>query len=497
MIARDFIGKTYLEALIDKFANQDRKVVLFFKGFSPIFYSSLDNYAAYLGNNACLNKEQYIDILFLEDKEYQRQLVRSVMSLKNKISWGFYEEYIALSDQLQSIKDMVDGIVYIVDNNLFNESYPLEVGSNYKELLYDYYNSDDLCTDCELDCLVKYYSNASCVRAEGYEKIFLSFVNRYQDDAVTAINLYPHRDFDFSEIDDKATITISANDALIDCFKDKLQQGMDIPALNISLDKRDIDSIKTFVSLCGINDIPVKLFLNNHLLKVRNLSNERYKDVLTKYWGEKAAFRELSFYKNPDKDNELITVSQGDIVADIICQSEKAFQGSLDYSDIFLTAPTGSGKSLLFQLPAVYLAGKYNVVSVVVSPLIALMRDQVEALQGRGVWLSTFINSDITFDEKERRLSLIRDGKYSLVYLSPEMLLSNSIESIVGDRHIGLMVIDEAHLVTSWGRDFRSDYWYLGDYIERLRKRNGKHFPILCLTATAKYMGQDDVVLDT
>ena len=75
--------------------------------------------------------------------------------------------------------------------------------------------------------------------------------------------------------------------------------------------------------------------------------------------------------------------------------------------------------------------------------------------------------------------------------------MANAIDSIIGDRKIGLIVIDEAHLVTTWGRDFRADYWFLGDYIDKLRRLNRQQFPILCLTATAVYMGSEDVVTDT
>ena len=82
------------------------------------------------------------------------------------------------------------------------------------------------------------------------------------------------------------------------------------------------------------------------------------------------------------------------------------------------------------------------------------------------------------------------------MYIAPEMLLSTSLETMLGNRKLGLFVVDEAHTVTSWGRDFRPDYWFLGDYLERQRK-NGLHFPVLCLTATAVFGGKDDVVQDT
>src|SRR5690606_18862515 len=155
------------------------------------------------------------------------------------------------------------------------------------------------------------------------------------------------------------------------------------------------------------------------------------------------------------------------------------------------------GKSLLFQIPAIHLMRQYKAVTIVITPLIALMNDQVEQLTNeRDVEGVTFINSDITPNEKEKRISKIKNGEISILYISPEFFLANSIESIIGsERKIGLLVVDEAHLVTTWGRDFRADYWFIGGYIERIRKEN--KFPILCLTATAVYMGTEDMVNDT
>lgn len=109
---------------------------------------------------------------------------------------------------------------------------------------------------------------------------------------------------------------------------------------------------------------------------------------------------------------------------------------------------------------------------------------------------ATFLNSNVSHEEREERLNAIHNGEKSILYLAPEMLLTTSLETLLGNRRLGLFVVDEAHTVTSWGKDFRADYWFLGDYLERQR-RNGLHFPVLCLTATAVYGGQDDVVQDT
>ena len=109
---------------------------------------------------------------------------------------------------------------------------------------------------------------------------------------------------------------------------------------------------------------------------------------------------------------------------------------------------------------------------------------------------ATFLNSNVSHEEREERLNAIHKGEKSILYIAPEMLLTTSLETLLGGRRLGLFVVDEAHTVTSWGRDFRADYWFMGDYLERQRK-NGLHFPVLCLTATAVFGGRDDVVQDT
>ena len=167
-----------------------------------------------------------------------------------------------------------------------------------------------------------------------------------------------------------------------------------------------------------------------------------------------------------------------------------------EYQNIFITAPTGSGKSILFQIPTIYLTEKYNCVVIVVSPLIALMNDQVIQLEKQGIKIACCINSTMTIDERRKIIEEIQNGKKSLLYLAPEFLLTVDLKTFLGGRKIGLVVIDEAHIVTSWGKDFRADYWFLGDFLKKA-KRNGFDFPALCLTATAVYSGDDDVVNDT
>lgn len=225
----------------------------------------------------------------------------------------------------------------------------------------------------------------------------------------------------------------------------------------------------------------------------------REKDLLPylkKYWGPEAKFKQLKFYKDPDRSMKLIEVSQGRVAGYAVAQAEAALSGSDDYTDLFVTAPTGAGKSLLFQLPALYLGEKHGALTIAIEPLKALMKDQSEGLRRRGVKEVAVINGDMTYTERTEEYERVRSGEVSILYLAPELLLASSIDAIVGERTIGLVVVDEAHAVTSWGKDFRPDYWYLGSYLAKVR-RSGRPFPIFCLTATAVYGGVDDVVMQT
>ncbi len=232
----------------------------------------------------------------------------------------------------------------------------------------------------------------------------------------------------------------------------------------------------------------------------RETRDDTYRDdfrhILKRHWGSDS-FRPMTFYDNPDLTSEKYTTDQGVVIEAIVQQAERAREGEQP-SDIFVTAPTGSGKSVLFQIPAIYLAERYGLVTVVVSPLKALMYDQVTALENRGVRIAAYINSDITLMQRTQSIARIKNGEVSILYLSPELLLSHDLRQFIGDqRSLGLLVVDEAHLVSTWGKDFRIDYWYLGTYIKRLRKYMGGQFPVLGLTATAVYGGPDDVVFET
>jgi ATP-dependent DNA helicase RecQ len=137
--------------------------------------------------------------------------------------------------------------------------------------------------------------------------------------------------------------------------------------------------------------------------------------------------------------------------------------------------PTGGGKSLCYQLPALMIEG----VTVVVSPLIALMKDQVDQLAARGI-PTTFINSSLSYAETNKRLSEIRRGIYKLVYIAPERFRSLAFMDSIGEVRVRLFAVDEAHCISHWGHDFRPDYLRLNQAAERLANPQ-----VIALTATA------------
>jgi ATP-dependent DNA helicase RecQ len=166
----------------------------------------------------------------------------------------------------------------------------------------------------------------------------------------------------------------------------------------------------------------------------------------------------------------------------------EVIEHALSGRDAFVLMPTGAGKSLIYQFSGLLLPG----VTIIVSPLIALMQDQVDRLQANGI-AATFINSSLSNDERVQRERAILAGRIKLVYVAPERLLTRNFLALldaVRDRlGLSLLAIDEAHCVSEWGHDFRPEYRQLG----HLRKRYPQ-VPMMGLTATATERVQDDIL---
>ncbi|HLZ25638.1 MAG TPA: RecQ family ATP-dependent DNA helicase [Ktedonobacterales bacterium] len=155
-------------------------------------------------------------------------------------------------------------------------------------------------------------------------------------------------------------------------------------------------------------------------------------------------------------------------------------QAVLRGEDVLALLPTGAGKSLCYQLPALLLPGT----TVLISPLIALMKDQLDNLPAAVRARATLVNSLLERDELERRLADIADGRYKLVYAAPERLRQQSFLHALRRAGVARFVVDEAHCVSLWGHDFRPDYLFIAKALHAL-EADGAHIPVLALTATA------------
>ena len=160
----------------------------------------------------------------------------------------------------------------------------------------------------------------------------------------------------------------------------------------------------------------------------------------------------------------------------------------LEGKDAVVVMPTGSGKSLCYQLPAMMLDGA----TLVVSPLIALMKDQVDALHARGL-PATFINSSISWPEQGARIDALRRREYKLVYVAPERFRSGRFLEALQSINISLFAVDEAHCISTWGHDFRPDYLRLKGVIQALNGTGGNP-QTLALTATATPYVRSDII---
>ncbi|RLD10400.1 MAG: DNA helicase RecQ [Chlamydiae bacterium] len=155
----------------------------------------------------------------------------------------------------------------------------------------------------------------------------------------------------------------------------------------------------------------------------------------------------------------------------------------LNKNDALVVMPTGGGKSIIYQLPALMLPG----ITVVISPLISLMKDQVEALKANGI-PADFINSSLSISEKNEVFRLIKNNHLKLIYVSPERLVIDSFIEFLKNLDVSLFAIDEAHCISVWGHDFRPEYSQLS-----VLKKHFPNTPVVALTATADKITQNDI----
>lgn len=163
---------------------------------------------------------------------------------------------------------------------------------------------------------------------------------------------------------------------------------------------------------------------------------------------------------------------------------EKIIEATLAGQDVLAILPTGGGKSLCYQLPAMERPG----LTIVISPLVALMKDQVDQLQQAGL-PATFLNSTLSSTEKKARLAALKAGEFKILYLAPERIFQGNFIALLKNFDVGAFAIDEAHCISEWGHDFRPEYGKLGGLRDHFRE-----IPIIALTATATERVRQDII---
>ena len=474
-----------------------------YKGFKFEFLKNLKE------KPLCRNEISEKLNIFALDDNYKDDLETELVLRKNDdCFWITYEEY-ELAQEMINLRAKSGKIeVEIIRNNIYPELYPVDL--QIEDDIFDVYKKSEETInkkqDDEIIMLInKYYSRLELIN----NRYYASYYNFEQPNSpfINKVTDYYNDCLDVEE-NKVAEYVIDIGDDLVKYIEhiNKIEENK-------------------------INKVAFKLFCNTELSKLMLKALKAYinksNKVLYKFTGEYIAddsvrsdlidvaenvlkkknfkFRDLEFYKQPEKSNEMETVSQAEIMEYIVNQAENAYRGER-YRDIFITAPTGAGKSMIFQIPSIYLSRKYNKLVIIIEPLKGLQLDQQKNLEEAGYLKSAYLNSDIaTKVEREKIVDGVKKGEIDILYVSPETLLSHSIESLIGEREIGLVIVDEAHIVTTWGVGFRPDYWYLGSYLNKMRTKKDKKgmqkryhdFPIFACTATAVNGGPDDTVSET
>lgn len=174
---------------------------------------------------------------------------------------------------------------------------------------------------------------------------------------------------------------------------------------------------------------------------------------------------------------------------------ENAVGAAVNNRSLIAVFPTGGGKSLTFQLPALMAGETVRGLTVVISPLQSLMKDQVDNLRNRKIVGAVTINGMLDPIERANAIESVENGLADILYISPESLRSKTIERLLLGRNVVRFVIDEAHCFSAWGQDFRVDYLYIGDFIRELQEKKGldRSIPVSCFTATAKQKVISDI----
>lgn len=322
------------------------------------------------------------------------------------------------------------------------------------------------------------------------KQLLIDELNRFNDlnsstQQLYANLLYHSKSYSgFLDLINFKTETLDINSYINRLFENKICKNTSIDKI---AKKYPIELAYAYSLICTAEDKSILAYWINHTLPVTQkiLDNLRFtncndknctfcnvnlnpKNALQTYFG-------YEDFRSFDLDEE-------------ISLQEKTVRAGLSTNSFVAVFPTGGGKSLTFQLPALMKGSLSRQLTVIISPLVSLMKDQVENLEKRfDITKAIAINGLLSPLERQDAIERVEDGDVQLLYLSPESLRSPTILRILKQRSIARFVIDEAHCFSSWGQDFRVDYLYIADFIKNLEAESGfRKIPVSCFTATAK-----------
>ena len=472
-----------------------------YKGFDEKFLDNVQESALIDSSSS-----EKIDYNKIDERNVAMNIISK--SSNNGEYWMTYEEYQVAISALNYINDKK---IVIIKNNIYPDIYPL-YSSISDDLYDDFIKSTDETTHVEdvsdeLKKFKHFYNSIEKIDDSYYVTYYNEEYNNYKIDEV--IEYYDTNiDVEVANGNEDLNLEVTISDDILNYVESlDLIRENDYKTIGIKEIVKNDASFRVKNSLLAFAKLNnLKLFYSSSLeekpseirSEINSIANELLNPTQFKP-------HDLFFYKNPYYSDELEHLNQSDIIEMIISEAEKAYSNE-KYRDIFMTAPTGAGKSLIYQIPALYLTRKYKKLILVIEPLKGLMSDQRSKFKEKGYTNVEYLNSDIaTPAEKQAIINKVISGEIDILYVSPETLISRSIYSLIGEREIGLIIIDEAHIVTTWGVGFRPDYWYLGKYINDLRKKTNYkgqenknfNFPIFACTATAVIGGKDDTVSET
>lgn len=436
--------------------------------------------------------------------------------VNNKISYFFkvmqqrnvfsYEEFLLLKS---FILEQYDSVI-VINNNIYMEQYPIELNCSdeiINGLLNHFTDNDDVNDDEIILGDITAFASIFIGLRRYKGKLYGTYCDEdvALESKVSVINL-------FDDIGNELSKGFSSNNYIdlieeID-FTHFISTIRESTTNNICIDNYQGDKYRLIehlqIAAAIYSEVAKMIIVTSPKTRSTIKCSDDYRRILKEYWGHND-FRNIDIYDLDELNNgnkQTISVSQEQVISDLVNQAENCITKVHNHRDIFVTAPTGAGKSIMFQIPAIYLAEEYNLLTIVISPLIGLMNDQVKNLEMQNYKYAETINSDISPIIKEDIIRKVNSGECHILYISPETLLSRSdVEQLIGTRTIGMIIIDEAHIVTTWGKQFRPDYWYLGDHIRKLRsnqlKRKMQSFIIATFTATAIYRGIEDMYTET